>query len=222
MTNDRRNLSDEELGKLLRLGDPVGDGREPSCDEIAAMRRTVLNAVDTRAATRPWLSRSLVTAAATVAVALIALAILLQAGPWGEVLQPETGPATPAETAPATAGAEASSQEIEPQADPGAATGTPTPAVPTEAVAAVEEAPEAVMTEPSRDPATVGEAPVDPEAPPTLAAVEEAPLIDPLAVEREPRTVHFTTPGGTRIIWTLDPDFELPVSEPDTRARGEM
>ena len=192
MRSDRRNLSDEELGKLLKLGDPAGDGNDPTTDEIAAMRRTVLNAVDSGAVARPWLSRSLVTASATVAVALIALTILLRTGPWGEVLQPETGPATPAETAPAA---------------------------PIDSAATVAESPEAIAAEPSSGPS--------PEPTPATAGTEEVPQgvesqIAPEVARRGPRTVQFTAPGGTRIIWTLDPDFQLPVSEPDDRARGEL
>ena len=208
MTSDRRNLSDEEIGKLLRLGDPASDGSEPAREEVAAMRRTVLNAVDTRASSRPWPSRSLATAMATVAVALIALAILLQAGPWNEVPQPEAGPATSTEPAPEIA----------------------TPSTPTDPVAAAEEIPEAPVTEPSPDPANAAEVPEATVAalpaaagePTALAAVEESPDVLPPTAARKPRTVQFTAPGGTRIIWTLDPDFELPVGEPDDQARGEL
>ena len=192
MRSNRRNLSDKEMGKLLKLGDPAGDGNDPTTDEIAAMRRTILNAVDSGAVARPWLSRSLVTASATVAVALIALTILLRTGPWGEVLQPETGPATPAETAPAA---------------------------PIDSAATVAESPEAIAAEPSSEPS--------PEPNPATASTEEVPQgvepqVAPEVASREPRTVQFTAPGGTRIIWTLDPDFQLPVSEPDDRARGEL
>ena len=40
-----------------------------------------------------------------------------------------------------------------------------------------------------------------PEAPPNPAA--------PYGVAGERRQLRFATPGGTRIIWTLDPEFEL-------------
>jgi len=182
MKADHKNLSDGELRKLLNLGDPADDGIESAPEEVAAMRRTILNAIDTSPAARSWLSRPYATAAATVAVALIALTLLLRAGPWGAVLQPETRPVTPAE---------------------------PVPAAPIESTTAVVESPEALAAEPSADE-------------PTVAAVEESQGIVPPTVEREPRTVRFTAPGGTRIIWTLDPDFQLPVSEPDDRARGEL
>lgn len=172
------------------------------------MRRTVLNAVDTDAGRRPWPFRSLITVAATVAVTLIALAILLQAGPWGEVFRPDTGPPTPAEPA----------QEVV------------TPSTPIESVATTEEIPEAPVIEPSPDATNAAEVldaaiavvPAAAGEPTTLGAVEESPDVVPPTVAREPRTVQFTAPGGTRIIWTLDPDFRLPVSEPDTAARGEI
>ena len=217
MRADRRNPSDDELRKLLNLGDPAGDGHPPDAQEIAAMRRTVLNAVDTGAATRPWLSSSFVTAAATVAVAHIALAILLRAGPWGTVLQPETGPATPAETAPAApidpAAAESpSAVAAEPSLEPSPEE-VPQGMEPQAASeAAVAELPEAAANQ--RPEVAAGEL--------TLAAVEESLDIAAPVAARERRTVQFTAPGGTRIIWTLDPDFQLPVSEPDDRARGEL
>lgn len=203
MRSNRRNLSDEELRKLLKLGDPAGDGNDSTTDEIAAMRRTILNAVDSGAVARPWLSRSLVTASATVAVALVALTILLRTGPWGEVLQPETGPATPAESEPA------------------AATG-PTPTALPEPVASLDEGAAEVVTAPPTDPTVVADVPHAAENPPAIASADDSQGIVSPTVEREPRTVQFTAPGGTRIIWTLDPDFELPESEPDDRARGEL
>ena len=199
MKDDRRNLSDEELGELLRLGDPAGDGQNPSREDIAAMRRTVLNAVDPRVTARPRLSRSLVATMATVAVALIALVILLQAGPWGEVLQPEPGPVTPDESAPV--------------ADAGPAPAEPSGA---EAVGPVETAPLAAVDErPEEGPAAAATEPS-----PDAIAISEVPST--AVAEREVRTVQFTAPGGTRIIWTLDPDFEFPLAEPDTGARGEL
>ena len=208
MRADRKNPSDGELRELLNLGDPAGDGSEPAPEEINSMRRTVLNAIDTSPAVQPWLSRPYVTAAAMVTIALIALTILLRAGPWGAVLQPEPGPVILAEPVP----------------------GVATESTPTESVAAAEEPPEAPVTEPSPDPAiaaevpdaAIAEVPASAGEQPTLAAVEESPDVLPSTVAREPRTVQFTTPGGTRIIWTLDPDFQLPVSEPDDRARGEL
>ena len=36
--------------------------------------------------------------------------------------------------------------------------------------------------------------------------VDEEPLVQDDALTRQ---VQYTTPGGTRVVWTLDPDFEL-------------
>jgi hypothetical protein len=220
MTDKRRTLSDEELGNLLRLGDPASDGREPSRDQIAAMRRAVLNSVDTRATTRPRFSRSLVTAMATLAVALVALVILLQAGPWGEVLQPETGPATTADPAPVT--------DTEPTPVESPVTEAIDP-VETAPLVAAEEDPAAAATDPSPDAIGISEVPSTTVAEvPSADAVQQAASVgapeSPGAADtgREARTVQFTAPGGTRIIWTLDPEFEFPIAEPDTGARGEM
>ncbi len=221
MKADHKNLSDGALRKLLNLGDPAGDGNEPTLEELTAMRRTVLNAIDTNPAARSWLSRPYATAATTVAVALIALALLLRAGPWGTVLQPETGSVTPAEPAPAapiestTAVVESlEALAAEPSADPAPTT------------AGTEASPQGMEPQTELQPAprvaAVAELPVSTADEPTVAAVEESQGIVPPTVEREPRTVRFTAPGGTRIIWTLDPDFQLPVSEPDDRARGEL
>jgi hypothetical protein len=62
----------------------------------------------------------------------------------------------------------------------------------------------------------------DPTAPQAAGTVEETANFDSADADRAARTVQFTAPGGTRIIWTLDPDFDFPVTEPDTGARGEM
>ncbi len=40
---------------------------------------------------------------------------------------------------------------------------------------------------------------------------------DPSPPDVRARTVQFTAPRGTRIIWTLDPEFESPISGPEAR-----
>jgi hypothetical protein len=42
-----------------------------------------------------------------------------------------------------------------------------------------------------------------------VAVDEHAGVIQDLAGAGERRQVQFSTPGGTRIIWTIDPDFRL-------------
>lgn len=41
------------------------------------------------------------------------------------------------------------------------------------------------------------------------AAVRDDPAPTAGAASGQPTQVHFSTPGGTRIIWTLDPGFQL-------------
>jgi hypothetical protein len=41
------------------------------------------------------------------------------------------------------------------------------------------------------------------------STVREAPRAVPASVADQRTQVRFSTPGGTRIIWTLDPDFQL-------------
>jgi hypothetical protein len=53
--------------------------------------------------------------------------------------------------------------------------------------------------------------PAAPSATPVVAAA------GPSSPDREPRTVRFTAPRGTRIIWTLDPNFESPIAGTEFR-----
>lgn len=224
MKTRRERLSDEELRDLLRQGDPAADGSEPTPDEFAAMRRTMLNQVDTSPTKSAWLSWSTMTVAATVTVAVIALAILLQVGPTGIV--PEPGPEPTVQQPPATDPLAASPRPEEPGE----------PSSPSETAAEPEQPPagtpagqvaEAAPTEGAQPGAQPGAQQAAPQ--PGVAAAEPgaqltatAPPQETPPTDRQARTVQFTAPGGTRIIWTLDPDFQLPASEPDQAARGEL
>jgi hypothetical protein len=45
---------------------------------------------------------------------------------------------------------------------------------------------------------------------PASSEVRQAPAADPAdEAERKSRQIQFSTPGGTRVVWTLDPDFEV-------------
>jgi hypothetical protein len=39
-------------------------------------------------------------------------------------------------------------------------------------------------------------------------AVRDVPIVAG-AASAQPTQIHFSTPGGTRIVWTLDPEFQL-------------
>jgi len=88
-----------------------------------------------------------------------------------------------------------------------------------------ESAPETTPGTPSSVPETAPTATLasQPETPPTatLASQPEnttvAAVAHPSPPERQARTVRFTAPRGTRIIWTLDPNFESPIAERETR-----
>ena len=87
------------------------------------------------------------------------------------------------------------------------------PAEPKETIAApIPELPE---TAPAGEEAP----PLVADGPPAPAAEAAGPPAESVAAgdEREARVVHFTAPRGTRIIWTLDPNFESPVAEPKAR-----
>jgi hypothetical protein len=68
MTDDRTN---ENLDVLLKQGDPAGDEAAPSREDIAQMRRTVLNALPERGRRIRWFPIAAATAAMALAVVLI-------------------------------------------------------------------------------------------------------------------------------------------------------
>lgn len=68
---------------------------------------------------------------------------------------------------------------------------------------------------PSPTPSVVPEAPEPPgeTSPPQTAAARRPPTVeaseDPIAEKRTSRQVQMQAPGGTRIVWVLDPDLTL-------------
>ena len=68
MTDDRTN---DTLDALLKQGDPAGDDTAPSTEDIAQMRRTVLNALPERRRRIRWVPIAAATAAMALAVVLI-------------------------------------------------------------------------------------------------------------------------------------------------------
>ena len=78
-------------------------------------------------------------------------------------------------------------------------------------VAPLEPAPETAARAPSPERTPVA-TPVPPPENTAVAAVN-----DPPPPHRRTRTMRFTAPRGTRIIWTLDPDFESPIAEREAR-----
>jgi len=80
----------------------------------------------------------------------------------------------------------------------GSPTVTPTTAAPASELPAIPP-----VTEPAATAAaSSAPGPVEPERVVTASLPEAVPA-------RDPRQIQFTAPGGTRIIWTLDPEFRL-------------
>jgi len=204
--NDGRR--DNALTCLLRDADPAGGESELGPAERARMRQIVTDAAGQRS--RGWAGdwRGWVQPAFAAATVITALGL----GIWSIRSRPSDVPAvvadaggTPAQTTPATvppATPPASPLDNSPgPVTDFAASARPDTAEEPAADAAAEPAPPA-----STDPQTTIDAVAQPEAT-TVAAVDQ-----PSPSNRKSRTVQFTAPRGTRIIWTLDPNFESPVT----------
>jgi hypothetical protein len=181
MSRNPRDPRDEALGELLRRGDPVGDGCEPTPEEIAHMRRQVLDAAGTHIS-GPWLLwwRPAAAVMAVVVVALAAWVVLRDAD--------SSSPATRRARATDN-GAEQSAQIAETIPEEPAGPPEPQPA----GDSLTDQAPESEQVR-------IASANTDPNG----TSVSTTPTED-----RSARTIRFTTRNGTRIIWTLDPDFEI-------------
>ena len=185
------------LRDWLRRGDPAADGAEPDPQELARMRRRALDAE--RGPVGPgWPVLRWAGATALVSsVLLVGWHLVREVPPTGPriPLGPETTPpaSTPTETVtPAT---------------------LETPGVGTGGI-------DLPRTAPAPEPM-----PVDPGAPAVPAIAHEpvapAPGDDAVVRARQSRQVQFTTPYGTRVIWTLNPNLELEPSKDDRAAQGE-
>jgi hypothetical protein len=181
MSRNPRDPRDEALGELLRQGDPVGDGCEPTPEEIARMRRQVLDAVGTHIS-GPWLPwwRPVAAVTAVVVVALATWLVLRDADRTHPALR---------RVQESAAGAEPQPQYAE--AIPEAPAGPPEP----------QPADDSLTDQvPEREQVRIASASTGPNG----TQVSTTPTED-----RSARTIRFTTRNGTRIIWTLDPDFEI-------------
>ncbi len=157
MTDRKRQRFEDELRQRLRRGDPAADGSEPRPDEIARMRRAVLNAADAPTRRLTWAP---VLVAAAVLLVAVAGWILVRGLRAPEPVLTQDTRAVPEQ---------------------------PPPQVATTDAPELPESPE----------------PVD-ERPETVAALDP-----PSRVSDSARTVRFTTAGGTRIVWVLDPNLDI-------------
>jgi hypothetical protein len=201
MKNDTHRHGNARLRSLLRRCDPAGDGADPSPAEIAAWRRAILDAARPSAApVRLWLWGA-------AALAAVAVLLLVLVGP--RMLRPEPAPAEPlrnARTAPLPARPAPSQETESPPSDvttAGRSLADSSPDGGTVPVASPDPSPSTVA---AVVPAVTIDAQTRPAAPGTLDTAGAAAR----GTDRSARVIHFTAPGGTRIIWRLDPRFSLP------------
>jgi hypothetical protein len=174
-----RDREHDELTRLLRDGDPAGDGSEPSADEFARMRRAV--AVVSREPRPAWLA---VPALALATILALAVAAWLLTRSEGDPRS--AGPVSPDVARDSGASEAVAEADID---DPDEIFG------------------EGVLPEGT---ITVAQGP-PPSDPPPL----DPPEAVPAAVKGSPaeavssRTVRFTTPNGTRIVWVLNPNLDI-------------
>jgi hypothetical protein len=173
--NDERS---HDLELRLREGDPFAGEAGLTPEEVRAMRRTVLTA-------QPEPRRRLLPALALAGAAAAALLIAIVAFRPGSGSNPRRQPAPQAAAAPAP-----------PPPRPAPETGLQTPvAAPMPAVARAETGRPHLRR---HHRSSAGGTP----APNTALAALSPPVPDDGTAIRE---IQFSTPGGTRIIWTLAP-----------------
>jgi len=193
------------LRELLRGADPAAAAERLPPEAVAAMRRRTLEEAEAHAEATgisgiPW---SRVAAGAATLVVVLGLALAVDRDRWLP---------SPSDPTPTTAD--------RPAEDPGAAATdgdgrTPDPSPGTEQpVADTPPKTGTPDTRPGASGAVAGAVP--PPPPPSREDAGTAPADR----RRKPRDLRFTTPGGTEIIWTLDPDFELP-GPPRNPGRGD-
>lgn len=194
---------EDDLRRLLQRGDPAADDNGMTPDEIAEMRRAILAEADrpSQQGLLPFLSvlmRPLPAAATAVAVLILAALWLYPWEPSRPTFPGSGGPAV-ADAPPLTPPEPTGGQEATAPAPEEPAPLAPTPAAsePVAEARSAERIPETSIVEPS---------------PQRELVVDTEPVAD-----RQARTVLFTSPLGTRIIWTLDPEFESPLAEPGAR-----
>ena len=186
---ERRNRT---LGDLLRQADPAGDGHSLDANEVAQWREETLRAArqSPRAAflggggrAIPWLQPLAVTVAAG-AIIVAGILYVAQRGAVRETAQVQSA-------RPPTAALSSAPLSV---AD------DTTPASAGQAGSRLASA-----TEPA-----AAVAPVSPTVIPGVRSATPSPSAAIAAgASRSTRAIQFQAPGGTRIIWTLDPDFRM-------------
>lgn len=177
-----------ELREILRRGDPLSEDR-PTIEEVRRMRQAVLNGSFDRTARPSSAWRSLAAfAGATALLALAAMAALWMVRPASQQTRLH----------PASANLAASN------APPAAPVPSPTSVQPPAHAAAngvIASAPPAAGRPRAGRRQHAGQA-IAPETAGTREGGRQQ--------YDRPRQLQFTAPGGTRLVWVLDPNFALP------------
>jgi hypothetical protein len=199
MTDGNRLQKDQKLRSLLQEGDPAADGLAPDVTELHRWRRQTLNAARVEPSSPGW-RRPLVPLATLAGAAVVASLFLFL--PLGEnrmtpldqpTQEPRIADGGLLPQSPALPLAQAQPQANQNSSVP------PEPAPPARITP---------QSTPESGPLEAGNRPTASSAPSTLTPPPAAPATD--VVLATARTVHFTAPGGTRVIWTLNPELELP------------
>lgn len=227
MNDDERRNDDEArarpdpLTHLLRNADPAAGDPGLNPNEVVRMRRAITAAAlednDPHRAPIAWPAwmQPLRMRPAWMRPALALAAIgIVALGLWTLAGQPPAQPAEPV----ADAGA-APTPPAEPSVvNPGQPSAIPhQPAVIPDDPAVSSDRPAVSPDQPvaaTSDPQTM---PVPAPSPGEALAATVAATNDPSPPNVRARTVQFTAPRGTRIIWTLDPDFESPIAGREAR-----
>lgn len=191
---------EERLRALLRAADPATAEPELRPEEVAAIRRTILDQARGPGASRSWERLTtptwrLALAVATLAALALGLAVLLRSARPAPAVREASGPGT-GMARPSTVPSPAPHAPSHPSA------GAPVAPPPVDRLAG--------RVPPAED-ATTGPAPrKEPFSPP--APVVEPPSAPPLdkvadaaAPTQRPIQLQLTAPGGTRIVWVFEP-----------------
>jgi hypothetical protein len=189
----REWLDDDALRETLRRGDPAADGRDPAPEEIESWRRAMLREASRASVPRRFTLPLGVQGLAAAAAVTLAAALLWTAwktgfrrveAPPARITEAQVEASVPQATPPAPSVAQEAAQAP--------AAGSALPARPVE-----EEALPLVAGQPaSSEGATMAGG-----SGATPGRAVESPVAVPVVARR---TLQFTTPGGTRVFWTLE------------------
>ncbi len=227
----------DHLRRLLCDADPAGNDTGLDPVTLANLRREITRAGEDAETDSSWLRQAgsgigsgfgpfatwTKPALAATAMAVVATTVWLSfSAPGGGGAEGGTTAAEAPEVA--DAGPVSPTPDTPPSSEPASETQRPSEVVPSVAPVPAETDPAAnppaaeavadagVETTPAPSPA--GPEPVAPEP----AALSPAiPAVDVAVADKRARTVQFTAPRGTRIIWTLDPNFESPIAGQEPR-----